>query len=178
MRRRAFLLAAGAAVIAAPRVGATERAPSAAELARSLDPQRSAQDLVMIGEEGEALRIDRFAGKLVVLNLWGPWCAPCRREMPGLSRLARIVDSGRIVVAPLAFDWRGVRAVRAFYDELGIANLPAMTGKGDNLDAVLGLSRLPTTAIVDAKGAAFAVVAGEATWDDPATVEWLTKLAD
>lgn len=177
MRRRAFLSGLGAALARPGTIAAAEAAPSAAGRQTAFAPVRSALSLSVADETGAAVPLSRYSGRLIVLNLWGPWCVPCRREMPSLSRLAARLDGQNIAVLPLAFDWRGAKAVRAFYDEYRIANLPTLIGKGDNLDAVLGLSRLPTTALIDAKGDCFALVAGEATWDDDATVAWLAGLA-
>jgi len=64
-----------------------------------------------------------------------------------------------------------------FYKSTGITNLPILLGDGHNLQSVLSLSRLPTTAILDRTGMHIATVAGEATWDDDDTVAWLNRLA-
>ena len=37
--------------------------------------------------QGEAIGLADFRGKIVLLNIWATWCAPCRREMPTLDRL-------------------------------------------------------------------------------------------
>ena len=43
--------------------------------------------------DGEETSLEAFKGKVVVLNLWATWCAPCREEMPSLDRLqARFKD--------------------------------------------------------------------------------------
>ena len=43
--------------------------------------------------DGQEASLADFAGKVVVLNLWATWCAPCREEMPSLDRLqARFAD--------------------------------------------------------------------------------------
>ncbi|RAJ57351.1 thiol-disulfide isomerase/thioredoxin [Streptomyces sp. Amel2xB2] len=39
--------------------------------------------------EGEQLRMSRYRGKIVVLNVWGSWCAPCRAEAPNLAKVAK-----------------------------------------------------------------------------------------
>lgn len=36
-------------------------------------------------EPGSQIELDEFAGQVVVLNIWGAWCGPCREEMPGLQ---------------------------------------------------------------------------------------------
>lgn len=175
MLRRAFLAGLGATFAVPVRAGEAPPA-SAAALAQTLDGARSALGLTMKNAAGERVDIASFAGRLVVLNLWAPWCVPCRREMPSLSRLAaRLGDAAALL--PLSFDWRGAKAIEAFYAEHGIANLPVLSGDGENLKETLGLTRLPTTALIDRRGDCFATVAGEAQWDDEATLEWLRRLA-
>ncbi len=60
-----------------------------------------------------------FAGKVVVLNIWATWCPPCRKEMPDLIRLSRILPNDRFMVAALSVD-NNPDDVRAFVDEHGI----------------------------------------------------------
>lgn len=176
--RRGVLAGLGAA-LALPGILRAEEAfaPPAATLTRAATPPRDAAGLIMKDGDGAVQPLSAFAGKIVVLNLWGPWCVPCRREMPSVARLAAALDPARGVVLPLAFDWRGTNAVRRFYRETGITNLPVLMGDGDNLKAVLGFENLPTTAILDRSGRMIEQVEGEARWDDPATLDWLLGLA-
>jgi thiol-disulfide isomerase/thioredoxin len=176
MRRRTFLSAL-AGTVAATQLRADPYAPPAATLARAATDSKDANALLITGEDGKRVPLSDYAGRLLVLNLWGPWCVPCQREMPSLSRLAALVDPERIVVLPLAFDWRGPAWVRRFYRENAIDNLPVLLGEGMNLMAVLGLEDLPTTVLLDGKGHHLYTVAGEARWDDTATIEWLKGLS-
>jgi len=171
--RRGFLAGGLAALAATAR--AAPPVSSASLAYRAFATPRPAGALAMTDEKGLPLRFTSLAGRLVVLNLWGPWCVPCRRELPSIARLAARLPAHQTVL-PLAFDWRGAPAITAFYAELGITNLPVALGRGDNLDAVLGLSRLPTTVIVDGAGAALGAVEGEAIWDDAPTLGWLAGL--
>lgn len=178
--RRAVLGAIGA-VLAAPALLRPARAeehfaPSAASLARSAAPPRDATPLQITDGTGASRNLREFAGQIVVLNLWGPWCLPCRREMPALARLAAALEGRGIVVLPLAFDWRGATGVRRFYKDTDITNLPVLIGDGDNLHATLGIENLPTTVVIDRAGMTHSLIAGEAQWDDGPTQEWLLSL--
>ncbi len=38
-------------------------------------------------EEGKSLSLDEISGRVVLLNFWGPWCGPCRKELPHLAEI-------------------------------------------------------------------------------------------
>jgi len=175
---RRGLLAGGIATFAASRAWAFEEeaVPSAAALAKAVNPPRDASALLMKDETGTRVPLSQFAGELLVVNLWAPWCVPCRREMPSLARLAEAMAGQPVRVLPLAFDWRGASGVRRFYKEIGVASLPILIGDGQNLMATLGLEHIPTTAVIDGTGRHIATVAGEAEWDDAETRDWLLGL--
>ena len=175
MQRRVFLSLAAAAL--AGRGLAQDTAASAATLAHPAIPAKDARDLLMTDADGNPVSITDYAGRLVVLNLWGSWCPPCRREMPSISRLVDKIDPAKIAVLPLAFENGNATRVKVFYRSTGITNLPILIGDGQNLQSVLSLSRLPTTAILDKTGIHIATVGGEAMWDDADTLEWLNRLA-
>ncbi len=175
MQRRAFLTLAAATF--ASRGFTQDGAMPAAALAHPAIPAKDARDLLMKDADGNPVSITDYAGRLVVLNLWGSWCPPCRREMPSISRLVDKVDPAKIAVLPLAFENGNATRVKVFYKSTGITNLPILLGDGQNLQSVLSLSRLPTTAILDQTGMHIATVAGEAMWDDDDTVAWLNRLA-
>ena len=47
--------------------------------------------------DGEDLSLDQYAGKVVVLNVWGSWCAPCRKEARMLGAAARELTTDGVV---------------------------------------------------------------------------------
>jgi thiol-disulfide isomerase/thioredoxin len=137
-------LAGGAALYLAMRPPA-QVAP--AEIAPSALYAAGFRDL-----DGRPASLGRFEGRPLVLNFWATWCAPCREEMPALSRVsARMAQ--RVQFIGLAQDDPG--KVQAFARELGVS-YPLWTGG----DEVMELSRrlgnrmqvLPFTVILDGAG--------------------------
>lgn len=151
---------------------AASDAPSAAALAKPVAHPRQLDELLMTSAAGN-VPLASLRGKLIVLNLWAPWCLPCRREMPSLSRMAGAMQHEAIAVLPLSFDWRGLAGVTQFYGEMGIVNLPALTGDAGNLQRVAEMTGLPSTLVIDSSGTHRWTVTGEAVWDDATTLTWL-----
>ncbi|MBL8791984.1 MAG: TlpA family protein disulfide reductase [Rhizobiales bacterium] len=170
------LICSSAAALAPPwpRVQAGD-ALSAAVLAITLSQPRTIDNLKMRGKDGP-LSLTAYRGQLVILNLWATWCLPCRREMPSLSRLAQWMKGKPSAVLPLAFDRSGTSAVETFYAEMAITNLPVLVGQSANLQDVTSQVGLPSTLILDDAGRVRWSISGEAEWDDPDTLRWLTSL--
>lgn len=178
MQTRRAVLVGGLGVLAGRSAFAADEhvVPSAASLARAAAPGKSATGLEMTDGAGNPVSLSAYAGRVIVLNLWAPWCLPCRREMPSLARLADKLAGHGAIVLPLAFSWQGANGVRRFYREIGVETLPVLLGDGENLKATLGLEALPTTVVLDGAANHVATVAGEATWDDEATLAWIKGL--
>ncbi|MFD1467092.1 TlpA family protein disulfide reductase [Hymenobacter caeli] len=62
--------------------------------------------------DGRPANLRRFAGKVVLLNLWASWCPPCRAEMPALQRLYGQVDTARVAFVLVSLDEQPARARR------------------------------------------------------------------
>jgi len=175
MRRRHFIsLAAGFA--ASPSFAAGNPLPAVASV-RPVMPPRDVAELIMTDVEGARVYLGEYSNRIVVLNFWASWCAPCRREMSSLSRLAALVDPAEIVVLPLSFDKPSPAPAQRFFEQEGITNLPILMGEAQNMETVLGWGLLPTTIVLNKSGQHAYTIKGDAIWDDSATLKWLYYLA-
>ena len=48
---------------------------------------KKAPDFTLKTNKGKNLRLNDFRGKVVMINFWATWCAPCRKELPYLDAL-------------------------------------------------------------------------------------------
>ena len=99
---------------------------------------------------GTTLSLDDFAGQVVVLNVWGSWCGPCRTEMPDLQELHRSFQADGVTV--LGVDVRDDRqAARDFVADRGITYPNIFDQPGRSLLALDGFPRntVPSTVVLD-----------------------------
>lgn len=175
LHRRAFIAGAAASISTRP-LQAETYAASAVSLARVPVQPGHPEHLLITGQDKTPVALSEFQGQMVLLNFWAPWCLPCRREMPSLSRLASHA-AGKLAVLPVSFDWRGAVGVRRFYQDAKIDNLPILLGEGENLASAFQMESLPSSALLDRHGNHVFSIVGEATWDDPKTLAWIARMA-
>ena len=108
---------------------------------------------------------------MVLVNLWATWCAPCRREMPSIDRLAAQLQGDDFAVVAVSVDLGGEDKARAFYDEIGVTNLPFYIDPPARIGAAFKGFGLPLTVILDANGRELGRLLGPAEWDSPEAIE-------
>jgi len=116
-------------------------------------------------ESGREMSLSGFQGKVVLLNLWATWCAPCRREMPDIDALQAKYGGDKFVVIALSQDRKGVQAVRDFYREIGVKNLRVYIDQKARTARKLRAPGLPTTLLLSAGGEEIGRLIGPANWN-------------
>ncbi len=117
-------------------------------------------------DTGAELRLDTLRGRLVIVNFWASWCAPCRRELPALEAFAR-QHSGPDAVQVLAVNVGEAAAqVRSFLDEAGVRDLRVLLDTDSRANAAWGAFALPASFLIDRAGRIQAVRTGEVTTAD------------
>ncbi|RZJ27831.1 MAG: redoxin domain-containing protein [Brevundimonas sp.] len=118
--------------------------------------------------EGGDTRLSDFRGKVVVVNLWAMWCAPCRTEMPTLARLAESYAGQDVVVLPINVDATddAIADAKSFIDVH--EPLPMFSDPKFQLPFELpGKGKMPQTILLDRQGRIRAHFSGEADWASP-----------
>jgi len=117
-----------------------------------------------------------FRGRHVLVNIWATWCAPCREEMPALSRLQRKLGGPRFDVLALSIDSGGAEAVKRFYQEVGVDALEVYVDRSLQATSALRVVGVPTTLLLDREGREIARHVGPAQWDGAQAVESIRRL--
>ncbi len=136
---------------------------------------REVPDFSFIDGDGETRTLADWRGKLLLVNIWATWCAPCKEEMPALDRLEAKLGGERFAVLPISVDQGGLNKPRAFLGEIGADNLPLLLDQTSRLNFTLEAMGLPATLIIDAQGREIARMIGPAEWDSPEAIARLRQ---
>lgn len=140
-----------------------------------LDERRRAPDIGFTDGDGRQLNLADFRDRLVLLNLWATWCAPCRREMPALDRLQAVLGGPDFEVVALSIDRQGVSVVRDFFQELKLDALAIYIDRSAKAEQSLSVFGIPTTLLIDRTGAEIGRVVGAAEWDNPEAIKVIRR---
>jgi thiol-disulfide isomerase/thioredoxin len=114
--------------------------------------------------EGGKGSLAAWKGKVMVVNFWATWCAPCRKEIPDFVRMQQRLGAQGLQFVGVAVD--ELDAVRPFLQTLGV-NYPNLVGQLDALELARSLGNemgaLPFTVVVDRSGRVVQTVLGATT---------------
>lgn len=115
------------------------------------------------GPEGKVSLTD-YEGKVVLVNFWALWCAPCREEMPTLEALAQDFADRDFAVVTVATGPNAPPAVDRFFEEIGVTTLPKYLDPRATLGRSAGVLGLPVSVILNREGEEVARLTGTADW--------------
>ncbi len=128
-------------------------------------------------DDGRRVGPKAFGDRVILLNFWATWCAPCRGEMPALDRLQEALGGERFAVVAVSVDRTGQAPVDRFYRELALKHLDRYFDPRRKAADALGIMGLPTTILVDPTGRQIGRLFGALEWDKPEVKAWLEKLS-
>lgn len=126
--------------------------------------------------EGDAVDLNQYKGRLVLLNFWATWCPPCIKEMPSMQRLQDQFSEQefQVVAVNLA---QNATTVESFLMEQEFEfSLPVYLDEKGQGFKDLELQGMPSSFLIDQQGQVLETIVGGREWDEPKTVEILRSL--
>ncbi len=121
--------------------------------------EKHAPDFELKSLDGGTARLSDYRGKIVLLNFWATWCAPCRVEMPTLMDLYEKYHTQGLEIIGVSMDDGGRERVAKFVNKMKI-NYPILLGDPSVADHYGGLRLLPQTVFVTRDGKIVQTVIG------------------
>ena len=125
-----------------------------------------------VTDGSQAADLSKLRGKVVVLNFWATWCAPCIEELPSLMELQRRMPEVAVVAISTDED---TAVYRKFLSEHNI-QLRTINDSGQKVNPMYGTFRYPETYVIDRKGVLRRKFIGPQTWTSPEIMDYLAKL--
>jgi thiol-disulfide isomerase/thioredoxin len=117
-----------------------------------------------------------YKGKVTLVNFWATWCAPCREEMPALDRLQSELGGDDFEVVTIATGRNAPERITAFFDEVGVENLPILLDPRQMVARDMGVVGLPVSVLIDRDGNEVARYLGDAEWDSETAKTLINQL--
>jgi len=124
---------------------------------------------------GNEINLKEYHGKLVIINFWATWCAPCKKEMPSLDNLNKDSNFKNLKVFPVNVGKDNALKAKIFFNDLNIQNLEIFFDPNLNLVNEFKLRGVPTTILINKKSEEFARIIGEVNFQDKKFSKWLLK---
>ena len=124
----------------------------------------------LIAADGKVLSLAAFRDRIVVVNFWATWCAPCVKEMPSLQRLRALLSADQVAIVALSEDLKGWPVIAPFLEKWNLNALPVYFDPEASVGTAMGATNLPTTVILDRDGREAGRLVGPAEWDSDEAV--------
>jgi len=134
-----------------------------------------APDFTLKDLDGRPYRLSDLRGKIVFLNVWATWCAPCRFEMPSMEALHRRLHGDDFAMLAISEDEDGAAAVRPFVQQMGLT-FPVLLDSEGTVPPRYGVTGFPETFVIDREGRVIQHFIGPADWESSTAIEFFEHL--
>jgi thiol-disulfide isomerase/thioredoxin len=117
----------------------------------------------LVTADGTETSLEQMRGRILLVNFWATWCAPCVIEMPYLDTLQAEYGSDDFEVVTVSMD-RSIEDAREFFERTGLEHLALYHDPSMSSAMAAGARGLPTTILYGRDGREIGRLAGEADW--------------
>ena len=133
------------------------------------------EDLTFLDSKKEQINLKDFKGKLILLNFWATWCAPCKEEMPSLDLLDKKASLDNLKIFPINVGQESEEKAINFFNDLKIKNLDTFFDSPITLAKKFSLRGIPTTILLNKDGLEFARIVGSINFENEEFIRWLSN---
>ena len=133
-----------------------------------LEVGMQAPDFTLRNLNGNLEGLSKFKDKVVILNFWATWCAPCLEEMPAFEKLYRRYRSQGLTVIAVSLDKGDKSKVEKFVDEHSLT-FPVLLDLDGIAERIYPSFTIPFTYVIDKRGRIAARVDGAKNWSSNET---------
>ena len=124
---------------------------------------------------GTQISLSDFRGKVVLLNFWATWCAPCRMEVPSLDRLYQLRKDREFEILAVSVDRASLSKVASFVANYQMS-FPVLRDQRGEVGQRYWAKAIPTSFLLDKKGVIRWKVPGARNWDDAYVLSKIDQL--
>ena len=132
-------------------------------------------NVIFLDKKDQKININEYKGKLLLLNFWATWCAPCKEEMPSLDKLQANPELDKIKIFAINIGKENVDKANKFFLDLNIKNFQPYFDPPTTLAKTFSLRGVPTSILINKEGQEFARVMGSIDFEDKNFIDWIKK---
>ena len=125
--------------------------------------------------DGNQVNLSDYNGKLIIINFWATWCAPCKEEMSSLDNLYLDNNFKNLEIFAVNMEQPNALKTKNFFIELNIKKLKIFFDRNLNFVKEFKLRGVPTSILINKEGEEFARIIGAIDFQDKKFVKWLSK---
>lgn len=124
-------------------------------------------DFTLTSVEGEQISLADYKGKVLIVDMWGTWCPPCRDEIPHFIQLLEKHNEAGLAIVGINYErgdpanWADV--IKTFVEKFGVT-YPCLIGDTETKN-MAGLTAYPTTLFIDHTGKIRLKIVGYSEYD-------------
>jgi peroxiredoxin len=124
---------------------------------------------------GKMVSLADYRGRVVLLNIWATWCAPCVEEMPSMEKLHQGLKDEKFVVLAVSIDDGGTDVVRPFMEKHKLS-FQALTDSAGNINNLYQTTGVPESFVIDKQGRILEEIIGPRDWASPEEIRYFKSL--
>ena len=140
-----------------------------------IEKPKTYEGVIFKDKNQKDVELASYKGKLVLLNFWATWCAPCKEEMPSLDSLQSENRLNNLKIFPINIGQEDLLKSKIFFKELNIQNLDIYFDSTITLAKKFTLRGVPTTIIFNKEGYEFARIIGSINFNNEEFINWLKR---